>query len=187
MASDSSEKAKVSTVNADRKLILSAGFVCLLCLVSFGYWVNTTSLPTPNLQTTADRLAFALKWQSLSVLTVVAGIIWVGNTRFLTPAINPLDEAGKKYVEIPVRYLGNTTEQFLLHFVACLTLSIHLPLDKMMVLPLLTVWFVVARVVFAIGYSIRPVFRAPGFTLTFSPTVFSLAYCNYCLYVEYLK
>ncbi|KXJ28942.1 hypothetical protein AC249_AIPGENE1308 [Exaiptasia diaphana] len=77
MASDSSEKAKEADANAYRKLVVFVGSVSILCLVCFGYWLNTTSLPTPDLPTTADRLAFALKWQSLSALTVLAGIMWI--------------------------------------------------------------------------------------------------------------
>lgn len=186
MGSDSTAKAKKQFAwNGERMFVLGCGVLNIIFLVSFGYWIKTTpNLPAPNLPTMADRIAFALKWQALSAMTVIAGIMWVGNRRFHSPAINPLDDTAKKFVEIPSKYLSNTTEQFLMHFVACLTLSVHLPLDKIMVLPLLSLLFVLARCVFAVGYSIRPIFRAPGFTLTFTPTVCSFVYCVYCLYKE---
>jgi len=187
MGSDSTAKAnKQFSINGDRIFVLCGGVITAIFHVAFGYWLKTTSLPTPNLPTMADRIAFALKWQALSAFAMIIGVVWVGNRRFLSPAINPLDENAKKYVELPLRYLTNTVEQFLLHFVACLTLSVYLPLDKMVVLPLLSIIFLTARFLFAVGYSIHYIFRAPGFSFTITPTICSFVYCMYCLYKEQL-
>ena len=186
MGSDSNSKAKLeSQEKSDRRMIIVFILITYTLMGCFIYWVTNATLPAPNLPTMADRLAFALKWQALSVLALLAGILWVSTTRLFTPAINPLDERGNKYVEMPLRYLNNTTEQFLIHFVASLTLSTYLPLEKMMILPMLSVLFVVARLLFAVGYLIRPAHRTTGYAMTVGPTFIALVYCNYCLYKEH--
>lgn len=141
---------------------------------------------SPNHKTIdiTERIIFALRWQALSVFALAAGILWVVIIRALTPAINPLAEHGKKYVEVPVRYVTNTTEEYILHAIGCLALSTRLTPDTIMVLPVLSVLFVTGRLLFAIGYVIGPRHRVYGFSITFWPSVFALSYSVYSLVKE---
>ena len=139
--------------------------------------------PEPRLPTLLDRLVFTLRWLIISLFTIFAGVIWVGNVRFRTSAINPLEPSGKKYVEIRSRYLQNTVEQFLLHSISLLVLSTYLSEENMYLVPLLVVLFSIARLLFAVGYSIDPLWRGFGFVMTCYPTAVVICYCLYCLFM----
>ena len=92
---------------------------CIFCAVIFmlAYVVTATYIPFPRLHLPnfIDRVVFTLRWLMVSLLATYAGVIAVGNKRFATAAINPLDPSGKQFTELRQQYLQNTVEQFLLH------------------------------------------------------------------------
>ncbi|KAL9985096.1 hypothetical protein ACROYT_G007461, partial [Oculina patagonica] len=98
-------------------------------------------------------------------------------------AINPLDQGGKTFVEMPSRYLQNTVEQFLLHSFSLIVLSTYLSEENMNFVPFLVVLFCIARLVFAVGYFMDPIKRSLGYAMTFTPTNLVIGYCLYCLLI----
>lgn len=180
MATDIDQRKKD---RKDQKIVLTNILCACILLFCFGVIAAYYPFPKPHLPTLLDRLVFTLRWLIVSLSTVFAGIIWVANTRFRTSAINPLNQSGTKYVEIRSRYLQNTVEQFLLHSVSLFVLSTYLSEENMGLVPLLAVLFCIARLLFAVGYSIDPHKRVVGFVMTFYPTILVIIYCLYCLFV----
>lgn len=114
-----------------------------------------------------ERLAYAVKWVALGAVPLAAAIASVGNARFNSEAIDPT--AGKESATMVVngRVVDNTVQQYLLFAVASLALAASLSGDKLGVIAAAAIVFVIARMVFWIGYRIRPVYRAAGFSSTF--------------------
>ena len=180
MASDTDRQKKQSR---DQRKVLTSIFCACILLFCVGMIAVYFPLPKPRLPTLLDRVVFTLRWLIVSLFTVFAGIIWVGNTRYSTSAINPLDPSGKKYVEIRSRYLQNTVEQFLIHSLSLVVLATYLSEENMNFVPLLVAVFSIGRLLFAVGYSIDPLRRGFGFAVTFLPTAMVIYYCLYCLFM----
>ena len=181
MATDTDQKKKQSQ---DRKMVLTGTFCACALLLCFCVVAVYVPFPKLRLPTLLDRVVFTLRWLIVSLLSISAGVIWVGSMRYATAAINPLDPSGKKYVELRSRYLQNTVEQLLLHSFSLIALSTYLSEENMYLVPLLVVLFSIARLLFAVGYSMDPLKRALGFVMTFLPTVGVILYCLYCLFAH---
>lgn len=180
MASDTEQQKKQTQ---DQKTVLTRILFAGILLFCFGVMAVYLPFPKPRLPTLLDRVVFTLRWLIVSLLSIHAGVQWIATTRFTTSAINPLDRSGTKYVEMRSKILQNTVEQFLLHAFSLIVLSTYLSEESMYWIPLLVVLFVIARVVFAVGYSMDPLKRAYGFAMTFTPTVVVIIYCLYCLFM----
>jgi uncharacterized MAPEG superfamily protein len=117
--------------------------------------------------TAGQRLAFAVQWIALAALPLALAIGSVGNARFSSEAINPL--AGKESPETAIncRVVDNNVQQYLLFGAATLAVASGSRGDQLGVVAAAAIVFVIARLVFWIGYRIRPVYRAAGFASTF--------------------
>ncbi|XP_078360105.1 transmembrane protein 79-like [Oculina patagonica] len=184
MATDADQQKKQSQ---DQKMVLTNIFCAWVLMFCFGVIAVYAPFPKPRLPTLLDRVVFTVRWLIVSLLSVYAGVIWVGNMRYATTAINPLDPSGKKYVEMRSKYLQNTVEQFLLHSFSLIALSTYLSEENMNFVPLLVFLFSIGRLLFAVGYSMHPLKRGVGFATTCFPTVGVIAYCLYCLVVYGLE
>lgn len=109
------------------------------------------------------------------------GIFGVFRFRAFTNAIDPVYGKSENLVFLPNQILRNTTEQFFLHMMAMLTLTLFLQGSSMKAIPILCGIFLIARIVFQVGYTASPMKRAYGFASTFLPTVAVYVYCTYCL------
>ncbi|EDO49563.1 predicted protein [Nematostella vectensis] len=178
MASDTNAKQKSSQRRLQSYVIVSIA-LGIIVLVTVAFIVKQSPPKIRALPTFVDRITFTLQWELVSLLAVQAGIVWVARTRFSTAAINPLDKSAKQFVEIPQKYLKNTVEQFVLHFVASLVLTTYLTAEQMFVVPVLVGIFVTGRLCFAVGYKIHFSARGFGFALTWLPTVAIIMYCLY--------
>ena len=126
----------------------------------------------PQDWTVGDRLALVIKDAVFALLPAVIGIciiaaqrldpnMWVGRT------IKP-----NSALDINTRFILNTFEQFMLYFHRqCGARALPCPLEEAGTLIILTILFVLGRVLFWVGYHINPYVRAFGFGLTFYPTV----------------
>ena len=167
----------------EQKLVLyyrNIAFIVLFCFTVAGLYIPFPKLHLPTL---LDRVVFTLRWLIVSLVTICIGVTVVGNIRFKTSAINPLELEERKLTELPQRYLQNTLEQFMLHSFSLLALSTYLSEENMHWIPLLVAFFVIARVVFFVGYFTDAIKRIPGFVLTFLPTLAVGGYCLYCMCV----
>lgn len=132
-----------------------------------------------SMPSTIERLIFTIRCELFSLLMLLTGICIVGNVRFLTTAID--GSRNNKNVEIHLRYLQNTLEQFILLFIGHLILCSYITEHQMKLIPILVILFVIGRMVFWIGYLKSPTGRAFGFGTTFYPIVTVLGYDLYCL------
>ena len=153
-------------MNRDQKKVAIgavSGVVSMITLVVFLYWL----LPSiENMNETLDRIVFTFWMNAVAILPLFAGIIVVGNNRFLTDAIDPLRHAESRVIEINERYLDNTLQQYLVFLVGTVALSTFLDGQSMKLIVALTVVFILARIVFWVGYRIDPLYRAPGMAAT---------------------
>ena len=132
--------------------------------------------PLPVLTGAGERLAYALRFAPISALMLLLGVGVVGNTRFATPAIDPLAGAERGRMLVYGRYLTNTLEQLVSHLCATLGFAALGGVFALRMIPALTACFVVGRLLFLFGYLSHPLRRAPGFTMTVQPTLFALLY-----------
>jgi hypothetical protein len=141
----------------------ASGIVTMILLV----WALSTAISPPGVSNSyADRLAYALPWAVVAVLPFFFMVAAVGNARFLSEAIDPtLGKESQKTI-VNGRVADNTLQQFVMFAIGLLALAVTLPVNWLSVIPAVTITFVVARLVFWIGYRIHPLYRAPGFSST---------------------
>jgi hypothetical protein len=95
--------------NQQQQIVVRRGisaFIFSLTFVLIGYYV--IGLPLPLFNTPESRLIFTLRCQIFPVLRLFASIVAVGNGRFSSAAINPLENAESEAMRINLRYLSNT-------------------------------------------------------------------------------
>jgi len=172
MRSKTQMDAKLKSSKADQATIRSGALkgAVVLCVVALsGYFFSP--FRDLRLPSAADRVLFTLKWQSLSILTLLWAFRQVERIRFTTIAIDPTHPQADALVDVPRRYLQNTLEQLIISIFGQVILSIHLTNQAPRVIPVLVCLFVLGRIMFWIGYSRDPLKRAPGFFTTFAPNL----------------
>ncbi|XP_063425580.1 uncharacterized protein LOC134709344 [Mytilus trossulus] len=136
-------------------------------------------LDTSELTSPINRLTYTIRWLFLSSTTILFAMFGVLNVRGKTDAIDPLNGGSENLVELPNRILRNTTEQFIIHASAVLTLSTFMDENSMRNIPLLVILFILGRLFYALGYSSAASKRSFGFSMTFMPTLGTYGYCTY--------
>jgi hypothetical protein len=75
-------------------------------------WILTKTLPTPSVaDMLVGRLAYALRANVFAMLPLFIMIATVGNSRFLSEAIDPTRHAESRSMEIDGRVVDNTLQQ----------------------------------------------------------------------------
>jgi len=152
-----------------------SGIVGMILLV----WGLSGVLASPEIvDEPGARLGYALKWAVVAAIPLFAMIVAVGNARFLSEAIDPTLAREDQKMIVNGRVADNTLQQFLLFLVGMLALSVSLPLERLSIVPAVAITFVVARIIFWVGYRIHPLYRAPGFS--------SVAYMNLFMFIAVL-
>jgi hypothetical protein len=143
-----------------------------LCGVSLLLPLNMLPLDEPG-----ARIAWALKWALLPVLTLMVAIMRVANHRFSTP--EDIDGSGltdgTPEVRVLRAVLQNTLEQAVLAVAAYAIWAVAMPYSCLRLIPIAALLFVAGRVLFARGYARGAPGRATGFGLTAYPTFGMLA------------
>jgi len=135
--------------------------------MAISVWVLAHLLAAPVIpDTLVDRLAYALSANIFSILPLFVMIAAVGNSRFLSDAIDPTKHAENAKLEIDGRVADNTLQQNFIFFVATLALSTVVPFKNLQIIWALAFVFVAARCVFWLGYRLNPLYRAPGMSAT---------------------
>ena len=121
--------------------------------------------------TAGDRIALVFKCAAFALLPGVLAICVVAAQR-----LNPSMWVGRiakpnSSLDFNTRFILNTFEQFTAYLVAIAVVALYSPIGEARALPILTMLFVVGRILFWIGYHNSPHLRAFGFGLTFYPTV----------------
>ncbi len=131
-----------------------------------------------------ERIAFTLRVNVVAVLPLFVMIVSVGNSRFLSSAINPLDHKETANQEVDGRVTDNTLQQNFLFLIGTLALSTVLQSAQMQIMIAFAAVFVVARIAFWIGYRIHPLYRAFGMAATGYMNLGILAYSLYLMSVS---
>lgn len=141
----------------------ASGIVSMALLVwLLSRWLPATvALPEPG-----DRIAFALRVNVLALVPYFVMLISIGNSRFLSDAIDPTRKAENLAQQIDGRVADNTLQQNFVFAIASLGLATVLKPGQLQVIWACAVVFCLARVVFWIGYRLDPLFRAPGMSAT---------------------
>lgn len=128
--------------------------------------------------TASEAAIFAVSTASISL---IAGIGWAARTRLFVSNIDGSQPEAGSALDLTLRYVANTTEQLVLFTVGCQSLAIIDQEIATALLPVMGIWFVVARIVFFAGYRISPNWRSIGFAATFHPTIalFALVFVRF--------
>ena len=147
--------------------IVAVGAATGVATMALSVWLLTRALPEVHLpDALPERLAFALRANLIAVVPFFIMLASVGNSRFLSDAIDPTRHAESPAMEIDGRVADNTLQQTFVFTIATLALSTVVPLAHLQVVYACAVVFIVARIVFWIGYRIDPLYRAPGMAAT---------------------
>ena len=130
-------------------------------------WLLYAVLPNPDAFELADRIAYALRWNALAALPLVAMLAAVGNARFLSKAIDPTMGKEDTKTLIDGRVADNTLQQYILFQAGSLALAAVVEGPKVKIIAAAAITFVIMRIAFWVGYRIKPVYRAFGFASTF--------------------
>lgn len=153
-------------MNAEQKVV-AIGAASGVVVMALSVWILTGALPTPAISDLpGERLAYALRANIVAVVPFFIMLATVGNSRFLSEAIDPTRRAESRAMEIDGRVADNTLQQNFVFTVASLALSTIVPLQHLQVVWACAIVFVVARAVFWLGYRINPLYRAPGMSGT---------------------
>lgn len=150
-----------------RRAPVAVGIVAAAVLAS--RFIPSAALPADQ---PAARMAWALPWAILPLLTLMVSIMRVANHRFATP--EDIDGSGltvgTQQIQILRAILQNTLEQSVLAVGGYLIGSVALPLGWLGVIPVAALLFGAGRILFALGYERGAGGRALGFGLTAYPT-----------------
>jgi len=133
----------------------------------------------PGMSESINRIAFALQMNVFAVIPLFLMLITVGNERFLSDAIDPTRHAESKMMEVDGRVADNTLQQNVVFLIGTLALATLIPPEATKVLAALATVFVLARIVFWVGYRKNPLYRAPGMAATAYMNLGILLTCIY--------
>jgi hypothetical protein len=164
---DSHLKPKKGNYMKPEQKTVAIGAASGVLLMAVSVWLLTRLLPSPSIaDVVAGRLAYALKANVFAVVPLFIMFITIGNSRFLSDAIDPTRRAESPSMEIDGRVADNTLQQNFVFVVASLGLSTVVSLHYLQVVWACAIVFVVARAAFWLGYRMNPLYRAPGMSAT---------------------
>ena len=149
----------------DQKAV-ATGALSGIVFIAASVWLLHNLLPAPNAVDSGDKLAYAAQWLVLAAVPFFAMIVAVGNARFLGEAIDPTLGKESQRMIVDGRVVDNTLQQLVLFLVGMLALAVTLPVQRLSIIAAVSITFVVMRLAFWIGYRIKPIYRAFGFSST---------------------
>jgi uncharacterized membrane protein YecN with MAPEG domain len=124
--------------------------------------------PLPGLAEPGERLVLAVRWLLVALIPYVAVCLTILYERYAEGAHNPLRSVESERLQIHCRVMQNTLEQLVWFAVCILPLVTLVSAAEVRLIPLLCVFFALARFVYWWGYLRGDTLgRAPGVQLTF--------------------
>jgi hypothetical protein len=140
--------------------------------IAFVHFVSRSGAFALPADALADRLAFAARWLLPAGAVLLAMIAFIAGARPLWAAtIGGSPTAAE--LERHVRVQRNTLEQLALLALASVGLATLLPHAELALLPTLSLLFVLARLVYWVGYVRDEMHRTVGFVATFYPNLYA--------------
>jgi uncharacterized membrane protein YecN with MAPEG domain len=154
---------------------MATGAICtIVAIAGAAAWYPAALLPSDN---TVARIAFALKWDLLPAVCLLAAVAQLARHRFFTP--EDIDGGGltpgTARAHVLQSIVQNTLEQAVLASLAYLIWAVTMPHAWLASIPVAAVLFLLGRLLFFRGYERGAAARAAGFALTFYPSVLMLA------------
>jgi hypothetical protein len=147
--------------------IVAIGAASGVTTMTIAVWLLTKWLPAPTgVETAADRIVYALRINVVALLPFFVMLIAIGNSRFLSKAIDPTLKAENQAQLVDGRVADNTLQQNFVFAVASLALSTVLDAHYLHALWACAIVYVAARMTFWFGYRKNPLLRAPGMAAT---------------------
>jgi uncharacterized MAPEG superfamily protein len=144
-------------------------------LMAYGVWrVGVPLLPVDPTATQSQRLAIACAALLPTVALLEAMIIVQMRARATAGAIDPTAGQDSHFLQLNQRVITNTIEQLACFVPALLALAGRVTSAQMNEVVALALLFALARLVFWVGYLVRPMLRAPGMTVGFAVNVVTL-------------
>jgi MAPEG family len=157
--------------------IVAIGASSGVLLMAAAVWALARALPTPEIaDNLAARLGYAVRANVFATLPLVSMIAAVGNSRFLSDAIDPTKHVESRAMEIDGRVADNTLQQTLVFITGLLALSTVVSIHRLQIVWGCAIVFVIARMAFWIGYRLNPLFRATGMAATLYLTIGIIGY-----------
>ncbi|XP_059836217.1 transmembrane protein 79-like [Hypanus sabinus] len=130
----------------------------------------------PLMPDLSARLIYTLRCSIFATVPILMGIVVYGLARLCSSSVDPFDKR-KEDVEIHLRFVTDSVHLLLLFLMNLLVLSTYLPHEVLKLLPLLTAFFALARLIYWLTFAISSTFRGFGYGLTFFP-ILGLLICN---------
>lgn len=124
--------------------------------------------PLAGLAAASERLVFAAQWLLVAFVPYAAVCLAILYQRYAEGAHNPLLGEESERLRIHCRVMQNTLEQLLWFAICILPLATYLSPIQARAIPILCVFFALARFIYWWGYlRMGTLGRAPGVQLTF--------------------
>jgi len=147
--------------------IVAIGAASGVAVMLLSVWLLTKFLPVPaGLDTPGDRIAYALRVNVVALIPFFVMLISIGNSRFMSDAIDPTRRAETPAQQVDGRVADNTLQQNFVFAVASLALSTVLDAHYLQALWACAIVYMTARLAFRCGYRRHPLLRAPGMSAT---------------------
>ena len=101
--------------------IVAVGAASGVAGMALSVWALTLVLPSPGIETLAQRLAYALRINVVALVPFFVMLITIGNSRFLSDAIDPTLRAETPVQQIDGSVADNTLQQNFVFAVASRT------------------------------------------------------------------
>jgi len=114
------------------------------------------------------KLIFIFKWLFIALIPYVLVCMTIMTNRFNEGAHNPMVGGESFSLKVHCRMMQNTLEQYVILASCLLPLGLMLPANHLQLIPIASIWFLIARMVYWKGYLNQEnvTARAPGVQLT---------------------
>ena len=175
MDSETSVREEKETPKPDLKLfnkaaLLGLGTVATSLCVAYKYG---KCIPVPTSLDVATKLGYTAKWMLLPSASVLIAVMNVARGRGRTKAWHL---SGREHlVELQKNICTNTVEQFCVFSFGLMALGASAQTqEQMRFIPTAAMLFFIGRILFMVGYSIRPEYRGFGMSINFALDIFNL-------------